>query len=225
MPIINEIFKSVSGEAGHPNFPQGTFCAFIRFQKCDLCCKWCDTEYARTSGGQLWETDDIVKAVSDTERIVITGGEPQVQQFHLSVLVRKLLHAGKKIQIETNGAHLPVDFSPNVTWVVDYKLPSSGMEERMLSTYVFAEMLRKRTCVVKFVFDDEIDIEKMIVKIIGMIDIIKMKFICLPFAPFILSPTENGRQFSKLVVEKIFENNLQEYCLFSLQSHKILNLK
>lgn len=224
---INEIFQSISGEAGHPNFPQGTFCTFIRFQGCNLRCGWCDTRHSQDpDGGQWMEIEDIVSAVGSNSNVVITGGEPLQQKEGLECLIDVLIGKGKNVQIETNGSFLPdkfnTEFLSAVTWVFDYKLPSSGMGVLMMPIApYFQQALRSGQAVVKFVFHDENDID-------AMIHVMKLFLDHLPnlgFAPFIVSPTGFGRSFSRDAVKKIFEQNLQNHCVFSLQSHKILDLK
>lgn len=224
---INEIFQSISGEAGHPNFPQGTFCTFIRFQGCNLRCTWCDTPHSQDpDGGQWMEIEDIVSAVGSNSNVVITGGEPLQQKEGLECLIDVLVGKGKNVQIETNGSFLPdrfnTEFELQVEWVFDYKLPSSKMELLMMPIApYFQQALVAGRAMVKFVFHDEKDIDVMI-------HVMKIFLAHLPyfgFAIFILSPTEHGRQFSADVVKKIFDQNLQNYCIFSLQSHKILDLK
>ena len=224
---INEIFQSISGEAGHHSFPQGTFCTFIRFQGCNLRCAWCDTRHSQDpDGGQWMEIEDIVSAVGSNSNVVITGGEPLQQKEGLETLINILAYQGKKIQIETNGSFQPGRFNtaflPAITWVLDYKLPSSGMETLMMPlTPYFQQTFESRQAMIKFVFDDEKDIAAML-QVIGILTALPLLF---TKGRFILSPTENGRQFSKKVVEMVFEQNLQDYCIFSLQSHKILDLK
>ena len=226
---INEIFKSISGEAGHPAFPQGTFCTFVRFQGCNFAsnpCLWCDTQHSQNKeAGELLSVGKIISTIGIDNYIVITGGEPLFQQFGLSVLVRTLLGAGKKVQIETNGSFIPVDFGVNCAWVLDYKLPSSGVQQNMISNFGFLEALKKQNAVIKFVFDTVEDITVMFEKINLFKIMMENIHLNLGYAPFIVSPTENGKRFSKKVVETIFDQNLQDYCLFSLQSHKILDLK
>ena len=82
------------------------------------------------------EIEDIVSAVGSDSNVVITGGEPLQNQFPLECLIDALITKGKKVQIETNGSFLPYqfnnEFTPQVTWVFDYKLPSSGMELLMM---------------------------------------------------------------------------------------------
>ena len=227
MIMINEIFKSVSGEAGHPYFPQGTFCAFIRFQGCNLRCEWpCDTVCSQEYGigGMYMRTADIIQAVDGSRNVMITGGEPLLQRTELVHLVNALRGIGKQIQIETNGTYAPPDFGPAVTWVIDYKLPSSGMEFAMMKKEDFISALATGRAVIKFVYDDDADIERAISRIKVFTCVDKAKW-SLNFAPFILSPTINGRAFSKKLMEKIYAENLQDYCIFSLQSHTILDLK
>lgn len=188
----------------------------------------CDTKHSRGKYGHktmLLEENTVVQKVGATQNIVITGGEPQLQQLGLSILVRNLTHLGKKVQIETNGTFMPVNFNSSVTWVVDYKLPSSGMNNKMLSLFSFLEMLKKGQCVIKFVYDDKKDIEIMFLKIKALVSMMEIQFVSLPFAPFLLSPTENGKQFSQDVLKKVFDFCIQDYCVFSLQIHKLINLK
>jgi len=224
---INEIFQSISGEAGHPNFPQGTFCTFIRFQGCNLRCTWCDTQHSQDpDGGQWMEIEDIISAVGSNSNVVITGGEPLQNQLELECLIDDLIGEGKKVQIETNGSFLPyrfnTEYTPQVTWVFDYKLPSSGMELLMMPIMpYFQQALKSKQAVVKFVFHNEQDIDVMI----SVMKIFLDHLPYLGFAPFIVSPTGFGRSFSLDAVKKIFEQNLQNYCIFSLQSHKLLDLK
>ena len=223
---INEIFQSISGEAGHPSFPQGTFCSFVRFQGCNCQCNWCDTAHSQDpEAGRSMSVGEILSEIGINNYIVITGGEPALQALGLSMLVRALTQAGKHVQIETNGTFIPVDFGENCTWVIDYKLTSSGVSNKMLPVFDFFSAIQKSNSVIKFVFDSIADIEMMFEKIKLFIEMLNMQATPVRFAPFILSPTENGKQYSKKIVQRIFDQNLQEYCVFSLQSHKILNLK
>ncbi len=134
---INEIFVSVSGEAGL--FPQGSWVTFIRLQGCNLRCSFCDTRRAldadRSSGREM-SADEIRLRVQKlgVRRVLITGGEPMLQKEELSLLVWKLREWGFWIQIETNGTFFPCLDHPSDgswaarvdSWVMDYKLPSSG---------------------------------------------------------------------------------------------------
>jgi 7-carboxy-7-deazaguanine synthase len=47
--LINEIFKSLSGEGQQA----GVVTTFIRTTGCNLRCKWCDTKYAYKEGKEM----------------------------------------------------------------------------------------------------------------------------------------------------------------------------
>ncbi|OXM50281.1 7-carboxy-7-deazaguanine synthase QueE [Amycolatopsis thailandensis] len=114
---------------------------FIRLSRCNLTCARCDTKYTwdwttydpraestRRSGADLadWAT------TSPVDLVVITGGEPLIQQRGLIPVVHRLLESGKRIEVETNGT-LPPDpalLVEGVTFNVSPKLASFGVDER-----------------------------------------------------------------------------------------------
>jgi 7-carboxy-7-deazaguanine synthase len=98
---VSEIFYSLQGEGGLAGVPS----VFIRLAGCPLRCRWCDTEYAwsEESGREL----DIERIIAETERhdtdyVVVTGGEPMVQN-DLPELLKRLKSKGKHITVETAG--------------------------------------------------------------------------------------------------------------------------
>ena len=94
-PIV-EIFHSVQGEGFH----YGTPSIFIRFGGCNLRCAWCDTDFDVWTDMNIGE---IVNEVSkyDCDRIILTGGEPALQD--LATLSSCLKPLGYHLSIETNG--------------------------------------------------------------------------------------------------------------------------
>ena len=110
---ISEIFESIQGEGTNA----GIESIFIRTAICNLKCSWCDTKYTWD-----WENFDYDVEVHEmsisqikqklenfsAKNIVITGGEPLLQQEELISLLTSLQ---KKffVEIETNGTLLPVD--------------------------------------------------------------------------------------------------------------------
>ena len=111
-PIV-EIFHSVQGEGYHCGIPS----IFIRFGRCNLRCPWCDTDF------DVW-TDmnigDIVNELSkyDCDRIILTGGEPALQD--LMTLSAYLKPLDYYLSIETNGTiQIP-------TGVIDWICVSHG---------------------------------------------------------------------------------------------------
>ncbi len=164
---INEIFLSVSGEAGA--FPQGSWCVFVRLAGCNLRCKWCDTVRAQAYlSGTKMTPASVVGVVADLaqgriNRVLITGGEPLLDKEELPVLIDLLLTYGYRIQIETNGSVMPAEHllaRERVSWVVDYKLPSSGMEGQMLPRDRFIRLL-EHGAVIKMVVADRADYDRV----------------------------------------------------------------
>ncbi|HOJ31811.1 MAG TPA: 7-carboxy-7-deazaguanine synthase QueE, partial [bacterium] len=110
---ICEIFNSIQGEG----WRQGIPAVFIRFSGCNLRCKFCDTPQAFTEKNEMTE-ETIVKTVKRLAKkypgitnVVITGGEPYLQDF--SMLVGMLKKAKFFVAVETNGTiwrKIPADW-------------------------------------------------------------------------------------------------------------------
>ncbi len=154
--IINEIFYSVSGECGE--FRQGSWVVFVRLAGCNLSCSWCDTTRAQSiESGHEMSLKEILAEVqrvssSRTNQVVLTGGEPLVHSMTRDLCLL-LTDNDYVVQVETNGS-ICLPILP-VFWVVDYKLPSSGMEDRMMDLSKF-EFLPTGTWI-KFVIANEQD--------------------------------------------------------------------
>lgn len=129
MKVI-EKFISIDGEGP----TAGALSVFVRFAGCNLRCAWCDTSYAWDATADVTdmsasEIADYIKA-SGINHVTITGGEPLLQPGLIGLLSRL---ADYQVHIETNGA-IPVEqfrIGDNIHFVIDYKLPDSGMESRM----------------------------------------------------------------------------------------------
>ena len=136
---VSSIFNSIDGEVNW--WGQGTPTTFIRLSGCNLRCSYCDTPWARNSfTGEFYTETDILKQVGEMgcPKITITGGEPLVQGEEVGSLLRALLDGGvQKVSVETNGSFPPVLRSRYISWVMDYKLPSSGEMGKMVPLDVF----------------------------------------------------------------------------------------
>jgi len=128
-----EIFHSVQGEGVYAGRPA----VFLRLALCNLACVWCDTRYTWD-----WERSDQAKevakiSVDEAEKgirryhcrsLVVTGGEPLVQQRAMNPLLERLKDGGFWIEIETNGTIVPgkklLDLVDH--WSVSPKLENSG---------------------------------------------------------------------------------------------------
>ena len=123
---INEIFYSIQGESSYSGMP----CVFIRLTYCNLRCSYCDTEDSFYEGQDM-SIDQIIKEIEkyNCKLIEVTGGEPLLQKGSIE-LMNILLNNNYKVMLETGGS-LPVNKVPlEVIKIVDFKCPSSNMEEK-----------------------------------------------------------------------------------------------
>ncbi|WP_408605678.1 putative 7-carboxy-7-deazaguanine synthase QueE [Anaerocellum danielii] len=127
---VVEKFISIEGEGIRSGYPA----VFIRFAGCNLNCSFCDTRYANENPEyEKIELDRLLEFISSTQikRVTLTGGEPLIQPY-IYVLIEKLLLSGFEVNIETNGS-IPIEHIPrDVIITMDYKCPSSGMENKMI---------------------------------------------------------------------------------------------
>jgi len=133
---IVEKFLSIDGEG--PS--SGELATFIRFQGCNLRCSWCDTTYSwdKESTLEVLTVNEIYNYIKETgvTNVTLTGGEPLIQENIDEFLDILNKDDNLKIHIETNGA---VDIQPfkkkhkrnNISYIVDFKLPSSNMTNKM----------------------------------------------------------------------------------------------
>jgi 7-cyano-7-deazaguanosine (preQ0) biosynthesis protein QueE len=109
--IVSEIFgPTFQGEGGS----LGRRAGFLRLGHCNLTCHWCDTAYtwdwdryearAELTRMTLPQVADAVRCLG-VSLLVVTGGEPLIQQRALSDLFPLL--AGVEIEVETNGTVVP----------------------------------------------------------------------------------------------------------------------
>jgi len=89
---------------------------FLRLSRCNLSCPDCDTPYTwDTSRYNLRAHTEHRTAASliswalahPTPLVVITGGEPLLQQDRMLPVVAALTAAGRRVEIETNGTVSP----------------------------------------------------------------------------------------------------------------------
>jgi len=157
---IAESFVSINGEGKKA----GRLSMFIRLRGCNLNCSYCDTKWAISKKGEadLMTAAEVAQMVKESEAdlVTLTGGEPLLDE-NISELIGSILSLPKtELEIETNGS-IPIcpwrERDARFSMTMDYKLPSSGMEESMCLENM--EEL-KPWDVVKFVIGTREDLEK-----------------------------------------------------------------
>ena len=171
---ISEIFESIQGEGNNAGKPA----VFLRTAECNLKCVWCDTKYTWD-----WKNYDYSKEVNEMSikevrqsleqfrirHLVITGGEPLMQQDDLSELLT-FLKPKFYVEVETNGTILPNNSLSALVdqWNVSPKTKNSGNPLEMCEDnecYTFFS--KKKNCYFKYVVeseDDLIEINQLISK-------------------------------------------------------------
>ncbi|HOL42064.1 radical SAM protein [Methanospirillum sp.] len=120
---IAELFTSLQGEGLTSGYPT----IFVRLAGCNLSCSYCDTPAGRQEGEEM-SVDDVIQRVlaEKPSCVCITGGEPLLQKKDVAEISSRLINAGKRVIIETNGT-IPFDGLPEeVSICMDVKCPSSG---------------------------------------------------------------------------------------------------
>lgn len=167
--VVAETFYSIQGEGQ----TIGTPAVFLRLAGCNLLCKsesWvCDTIEVWKKG-KAFEfanvlSDELIEALMCGAHLIITGGEPLMQQDTIIDYLNWFREAFKFtpiVEIETNGTIIPnkilldkVDY-----WNVSPKLPNSGMvfSKRVNEAAISTIQTFGRNKIFKFVIAEELDV-------------------------------------------------------------------
>ena len=185
---ISEIFESIQGEGTNA----GKEVIFLRTAECNLKCTWCDTKYTWD-----WKNYSYAKEVkeitikdvkqilekSSIRHLVITGGEPLMQQNDLAELVT-FLKPEFYVEVETNGTILPNNALTTLVdqWNVSPKTKNSGNPEELCEErecYVFFS--KQKNCYFKYVVEGSSDLTE-IKKLISKYELDKNKVLLMPQA-------------------------------------------
>lgn len=180
-----EIFYSIQGEGASTGKPS----IFVRLSLCNLHCSWCDTDYTWNWIGTkfthendndpdyskfdksewIYEAgvDEVIAQISQyrCKRVIITGGEPLLQQKELTLLAQKLKVLSYYIEMETNGTLIPTQELYNLIdqFNVSPKLSNSNNElklrnkERSLASFSASDK-----AYFKFVITAESDLDEVV---------------------------------------------------------------
>ena len=209
---VVEKFVSVNGEGKRA----GQLAVFIRFAGCNLECSYCDTKWANDKevNFELLSVDEVYNYIKSTgiKNVTLTGGEPLFQK-NIKELLEKLCYDKKlNIEIETNGSINIKEFISIVnrpSFTMDYKCPSSNMEEKM--------------CLSNFEYLDKKDTVKFVVGNIK--DLNKVKNIINKYKLIEKTSTYISPVFGSINLESIInfmkENKMNEVN-FQIQLHKVI---
>ncbi len=162
-----EIFLSLQGEGR----TAGTPSAFVRLAGCNLSCSWCDTAYTwdwtaydYATHAMAMETRDVLALVLalGPHNVVITGGEPLIQQADLAELCGRLAGSGRSVEVETNGtvAPDPAMVAAVSRWNVSPKTAGSGNPQRREVPGALAAFAALPNADFKFVISTRADAEE-----------------------------------------------------------------
>ncbi|MBK6425043.1 MAG: radical SAM protein [Blastocatellia bacterium] len=203
---ITEIYKSIQGESTWAGMP----CIFVRTNRCDLRCTWCDSAFTFTGGVEM----SVEAILAEVERlgpgiVEITGGEPMLQR-DIDELARRMCDAGRTVLIETGGHRDigPEVLDPRVIRIMDVKCPGSGESDK--NRWENLELLRA-TDEVKFVLTGRADYE-------WARDVIRQHG--LEGRTIVLMSVAHGQVEPREVVEWMLEDGLR--ARFQMQMHKVI---
>lgn len=210
---VNEIFgPTIQGEGK----TTGKKVMFLRLSGCNLHCDWCDTphtwnwvgtpfkhpdKYERTKEERKMSHWYIIKDLrgiggDEVKALVISGGEPLLQQKKLFWLLKDLKELGWWIEIETNGT-IPLD--DELQEFIDQvncspKLSNSGNCERIrIRKKAMENLVANPKSTFKFVVSSQEDVEE-IEDYVNRFAIPKSKIYLMPLGktPSELAKTEDS---------------------------------
>ncbi|MDP4626400.1 MAG: 7-carboxy-7-deazaguanine synthase QueE [Akkermansiaceae bacterium] len=182
-----EIFHTLQGEG----VSMGAPAVFVRLSLCNLHCVWCDTDHTWNFEGTPWKhekdavagyvkhkKEDVIIEMGVGEiaevvrgygcrRVVLTGGEPLLQEAGLVELMAALREDGEEwiFEVETNGTKMPGEaFVEGVGQMnVSPKLANSGMEEGLrVKPEVLRGLVGTGKAWFKFVVQGESDVQEVL---------------------------------------------------------------
>lgn len=103
---LNDVFYSIQGEGRFMGLPT----LFFRFNRCNLSCKYCDTDF-ETSNINI-NTEDFIQKIKSfmlnypIKQVCFTGGEPLLFIDDM-IQILKTIKNSFDVKIETNGTIIP----------------------------------------------------------------------------------------------------------------------
>lgn len=200
---VNEIFTSIQGEG----FWTGTPAVFVRLSGCNRSCKFCDTSHE--IGEYLYVKDIVAQIPENFKHVIITGGEPCLQDKGLIELVNAIDHNQVKIHIETNGDF--VDVLRELNTVYNVWITVSPKDCIHWDSYRIADELK---------FPIQYDEDLLFPHIVWAWFQDKAR---MPTPPIFLQPVSQNKLVTRLCVEQCLM--CPSKFRLSLQTHKLINIR
>lgn len=228
---VSEYFYSIQGEGQYQGYPA----VFFRLKNCNLFCgqpkdsefkekaegtKWvCDTIAVWMKGSEKsfddiyksWNDEGITSKLKDGAHLVITGGEPLLQQYQIVDYIKYFKEKeGYKpfIELETNGSIKPSDGLDELVdrYNVSAKLSNSGNPKPLrYNPEALTYHSSNNKSIFKFVTLDEEDTDEIFSDFIEPFNINKDKVWLMPGAYNREDLWKNGQKVAELCKEYGFK--------------------
>ena len=175
---ISEVFYSIQGEGATMGKPS----VFVRLGGCNLMCGGMGTQFdGELHNGATWRCDtvevwmrakakpyseilpdDCLNAIMNDAHLIITGGEPTMQQERVVEFIRyirELVNPNVFVEIETNGTIAPSEELINEVQLfnVSPKLSNSGNDKSQTLNPKAIGVFNNTNSIFKFVVSNEKD--------------------------------------------------------------------
>jgi|TARA_R110002153_G_scaffold181638_1_gene334941 organic radical activating enzyme len=173
---ISEVFYSIQGEGKTVGIPS----VFVRLGGCNLMCGGMGTQFdGELHNGAEWRCDTVevwmkaqsksvedildkecTNAIKNGAHVILTGGEPMMQQASLEEFVKYIKFTINKdtfFEVETNGTILPSEYLLNniSLWNCSPKLTNSGNDKSITYKPEVIKDLNNYNSIFKFVVNTE----------------------------------------------------------------------
>lgn len=227
---ISEVFYSIQGEGKTVGIPS----VFVRLGGCNLMCGGMGTQFDgelhneaewRCDSVEVWMKaqskdfneilpEDCVEAIKNNAHVILTGGEPMMQQKGLEEFIKYVkdnINPDPFFEVETNGTIMPSEFllSEIQLWNCSPKLRNSGMDNAMTFKPDVIEKLNTTNSIFKFVVNKEKEWTEIKNDYLPIIDKNKIY----------LMPAGENQELLELNKERVVELAKNNYLNFTTRLH------